>query len=74
VFEFDHIGRRTNKKRPHMIMGLSMDLRVIGWAELSMTTGESTGAWTIESAKPRSACAKRYQKFRWSFVKERQRW
>ena len=53
---YDHIGdlgysdpllyvpiRRTDDG-PNLIMGLSRDLRVVGWAELSGTTGESTCA------------------------------
>ena len=55
--DFDHIGdlgiadpivyapvRRTDGEQPNLIMGLSRDLQVVGWAELSMTTGESTCA------------------------------
>jgi hypothetical protein len=55
--DFDHIGdlgfsdpivylplRRTDEQRPNLIMGLSADLRVVGWAELELSTGESTCA------------------------------
>jgi hypothetical protein len=55
--DYDHIGdlgysdpllyapiRRTDADGPNLIMGLSRDLQVVGWAELSGTTGESTCA------------------------------
>jgi hypothetical protein len=55
--EYDHFGdlgfadsivyvpvRRTDKQPPNLVVGLSTDLRVVGWAELSSTTGESTCA------------------------------
>jgi hypothetical protein len=55
--EFDHFGdlgfrnsivyvpvRRTNSARPHVIVGLSTQLQVVGWAELASTTGESACA------------------------------
>jgi hypothetical protein len=54
---YDHIGdlgyadpllyapiRRTDGDGPNLVMGLSRDLRVVGWAELCVTTGESTCA------------------------------
>jgi hypothetical protein len=55
--EYDHFGdlgfrgsivyvpvRRVDEERPHLIVGLSTQLRVVGWAELSSTTGESACA------------------------------
>jgi hypothetical protein len=52
--QFDHFGdlafrnslayvpvRRVNGDAPHLVMGLSTQLQVVGWAELSPTTGES---------------------------------
>jgi hypothetical protein len=55
--DFDHIGdlsfgdrivyapvRRADGERANLILGLSRDLQVVGWAELSPTTGESTCA------------------------------
>ena len=55
--DFDHIGdvafsdaivylpmRRAGDQPRHLIMGLSTQLTVVGWAELSATTGESACA------------------------------
>jgi hypothetical protein len=55
--DFDHIGdlgfadpivylpvRRKDEQRRHVIMGLSRDLRVVGWDELEMSSGESACA------------------------------
>jgi hypothetical protein len=55
--EYDHLGdlgfadsvvyvpvRRSAHEPPHLLLGLSTTLQVIGWAELSSTTGESACA------------------------------
>lgn len=55
--DYDHLGdlgfrdsviyipiRRSDRQPPHLLMGLSTDLRVVGWTLLDPATGESTCA------------------------------